>query len=816
MPLPLSQSFEQAIAAAGLKPPQVIRPDKIMRFPGFEKDPRNRSAWCRLFPDETGGVFGDWTTGLSETWQSHTFTERGPEWYEQIALSKRLMEQERQQAHDEAAAEAQQLFAEAADAPDDHPYLKSKGITASGAKIDETGHVLLVKMRDAEGKIRNIQRIFKDGQKRFHPNAQVSGTYWAIGKKEDAAKVFVVCEGWATGVSISKCTGYPVAVAFNRGNLENVVTIMRNKYPQATVILAADDDWKTSSNPGLTDAKRISESHGCRLVVPVFDEARRQDGDTDFNDMMRMLGAQAVADRFAQQEQAQQAAEDEAWTKPATPFAEYMLPSFPMDCLPPALSNYANALSEQSGFDAGGYAISFLALAGALIDQRAKMRAGPMQTPAFTWVGLVAPSGGGKSPVINAARALIQKIEEGILESSQRRMATYMEALNSLSREEKKSSPPEKPKWNQRIATDTTIEALGDLLRDNPCGMLMIQDEITEMIGRMDAYGNGGGGKDRGAYLRAFDGGSIVINRKNSGIPTKIDNFSLGVLAGIQPEKLAELFKKGGGGSDGLYQRFLVYCMGAPGQLNYGYEIPTHIFASASDLIESTHKWTYDGSRFLTSVATMSKEALQEMQDYHQNVRDLSYRTPAKRFSEHIGKFPGFLARIAFTLHCLDCVAANQWNPEVSKATLSKALRIVRVLFRHSEYVYELLDDSSGDSRELVQSAADAILSKGWTCINRSDLTRNATGWRSAPNQLTENAIDLLIELGWLRDDTPPQIAGKRGRRSTGVFKINPAVHQLFKKRAEKVREDREKRYQGIKQAAVDRASKEVRLHVVA
>jgi hypothetical protein len=46
-----------------------------------------------------------------------------------------------------------------------------------------------------------------------------------------------------------------------------------------------------------------------------------------------------------------------------------------------------------------------------------------------------------------------------------------------------------------------------------------------------------------------------------------VEDFSVGILAGIQPEKLAQLFKKSGGGSDGLYQRFLIYCLRPAGQV---------------------------------------------------------------------------------------------------------------------------------------------------------------------------------------------------------------------------------------------------------
>lgn len=62
--------FKTAMLAAGLTPPDVIEPGKERRFPGDGKSSKNRAAWCFMFDDMRGGVFGDFSSGLESTWQS--------------------------------------------------------------------------------------------------------------------------------------------------------------------------------------------------------------------------------------------------------------------------------------------------------------------------------------------------------------------------------------------------------------------------------------------------------------------------------------------------------------------------------------------------------------------------------------------------------------------------------------------------------------------------------------------------------------------------------------------------------------------------
>jgi putative DNA primase/helicase len=64
------QDFLITIRSAGMEPPVFIIPGKIHRFPGEGKNHSNRAGRCRLFDDGLGGCFGDFSSGLSRSWQA--------------------------------------------------------------------------------------------------------------------------------------------------------------------------------------------------------------------------------------------------------------------------------------------------------------------------------------------------------------------------------------------------------------------------------------------------------------------------------------------------------------------------------------------------------------------------------------------------------------------------------------------------------------------------------------------------------------------------------------------------------------------------
>jgi hypothetical protein len=99
-----TQQFSEAIKAAGLIPPEAIEPGKLHRMPGAGKAGSNSAAWCKLFDDGIGGVFGDFSSGFESSWQA----EREAKYSEaEIAAFKvRIAEERKQREADEAQRKA--------------------------------------------------------------------------------------------------------------------------------------------------------------------------------------------------------------------------------------------------------------------------------------------------------------------------------------------------------------------------------------------------------------------------------------------------------------------------------------------------------------------------------------------------------------------------------------------------------------------------------------------------------------------------------------------------------------------------------------
>ena len=293
----IEQHFQQAIAAAGLTPPDdVIGDGKIHRFSTNGK-PRDESGWYALHLDGVAaGSFGDWRTGLSQDWCSKspdTMTRSEQQAHrDRIKAMQAARDAEQAQRHRQASEAAASRWNKATPATE-HPYLTTKGIKPNGIRTE--GGNLLVPMRDTSGKLHSLQVIDAQGDKRFLLGGRVSGCYFGMGKPDG---VLVVAEGFATGASIHESTGHAVAVAFNAGNLKAVAVALRAKHPAMKLIVAADDDHLTAGNPGLTKATEAAQAVGGWLAAPDFG-ADRPDKATDFNDLRQLRGTDLVAELVA-------------------------------------------------------------------------------------------------------------------------------------------------------------------------------------------------------------------------------------------------------------------------------------------------------------------------------------------------------------------------------------------------------------------------------------------------------------------------------------------------------------------------------------
>ena len=318
------EAFKLAIATAGLTPPDKFTGDgKIHRFSTNGKG-NDDAGWYILHLDNIpAGSFGNWREGHADSWCSIERRAQTPEQQNQYATLLKSMQNARHRAkkaeHDAAAAVAQSMFETSTPMVDaaQHGYLVTKGIQAHGVRLIDTaaarahcgrlspvlsGPLLVIPMRNAAGELRSLQFITADGTKRPLTGGEKQGCHYLIKPDIAAAQsaILIVCEGFATGASIHKATGQPVAVAFDSGNLEPVAKALRKLYPDAALIVAADDDWQTPGNPGRTAAAGAAKAAGGIVVVPMF-PTDRPNKATDFNDLHQLAGGglDAVSACFA-------------------------------------------------------------------------------------------------------------------------------------------------------------------------------------------------------------------------------------------------------------------------------------------------------------------------------------------------------------------------------------------------------------------------------------------------------------------------------------------------------------------------------------
>ena len=503
------------------------------------------------------------------------------------------------------------------------------------------------------------------------------------------------------------------------------------------------------------------------------------------------------------------------WDIPADIFSTPESVPFPLKTLPVAFQNFATGLSRASGIDAGAYAFSLLASTANLIDHRVRLKLNQdWQAPPMLWAALVADSGAAKSPALNAATKTAKAINAELARHSKQDLETWYAACQAIARVGQK---PPKPEWKQFIAQDATTEALAALLADNPSGLTIIIDEMTDVIGRMDAYSNGE--KDRGFFLSAFDGGPRSIHRVTAQRQNVyLDNCSLGIVTSVQPEKLADLYRKSNNSSDGLFQRFICYNMAIGGKIDVDAEFDSRSIEAADAIVKQVRLWT-DAGTCLEAGAELAPDARKRFGEHANVLKTLAESTPPGRFQEHLQKLRGVLLRLTLALHVIECASGPRvsngqfpnmpavplYSPLVSLETLERALSLTGILYLHSEALYSKMMGLSG-AHNVAQDVAEVILSHRLTTCSVADLTRNVKSWRNdTDGRLRAGAIDLLIADGWLRPSSEVQTQ-RRGRKPTlGLFEVNPAVHQTFASHAERIKERSRRHVDAIRQASAER-----------
>lgn len=547
-----------------------------LRFP--DPDHRHKdNGFVKIFAGEPfRAVYGIWPD-IKET-----FAPQGAPMDEadrrrlREAIEAQRIERERHQAEarTKAIEATRRYWASLNPEPRTTPYVKAKRLRPiPGTRTD--GPVLVVPVYNPAGELCSVQKIQPDGKKRFATGCPVAGGWFAIPGKQGPV---IVCEGVATGASLSEATGLAVMAAFSANNLEAVARMAHTRYPERKLILAADNDTltaeRTGKNPGFEAAQAAAEAVGGLLVIPPAG---------DFNDLAQARGPEALRVKIEAALNSEPAAKaGETYPEPM-PLPDGLPPvaAFEMALLPETLRRWAADIIERMQCPPDFVAVAIVAALGAVIGRRVGIR--PQASTDWTvvcnlWALLIGRPGVLKSPAMEAALAMLKRLAALAVEQYQAEAADYertkvaeklrAEAAEKAARAALKKDPAadlsgildietsEPPTMRRFMANDTTAAALGELHRQNPNGLLVFRDELVSLLRSLDQVENS---EARGFYLTGWNGDSpYTFDRITRGMHLHIPAVCLSLLGSTQPARIGSYVKGAvnGDGDDGLLQRF--------------------------------------------------------------------------------------------------------------------------------------------------------------------------------------------------------------------------------------------------------------------
>jgi len=255
------------------------------RIPANGKGDRNTSAAVTITADGGAVHLRDHVLGFTQTVCASTgrvdrspvlHGKRRPFTSPNNAISKRQRARE-----NGGIASAQAIWKSCIEDDGQHPYAARKGVQLPGCR--QKGSRLLIPMTDIDGQIQTLQLIAPDGNKRMAPGAPTRGAAYRIGSVEHS-EIILIVEGAATGASVHAETVSPVVCAMSAGNLLRVATDLRDRFPDAEMIVLGDDDRHSLDNIGRKKTLETARAVNAKIVFPSF--CRNDCACSDFNDVV--------------------------------------------------------------------------------------------------------------------------------------------------------------------------------------------------------------------------------------------------------------------------------------------------------------------------------------------------------------------------------------------------------------------------------------------------------------------------------------------------------------------------------------------------
>jgi hypothetical protein len=468
------------------------------------------------------------------------------------------------------------------------------------------------------------------------------------------------------------------------------------------------------------------------------------------------------------------------------------LPEFPDDVFSPTLQAWLERAAHGAGVTTAHVAVPMLGVSSSLIGiARCICPSRTWSEPCSMWTAIVADSGTGKTHGLDVPKRALARIGQDRrvkLAALELAHETKVEAAKVASKKwktdvevaiETGKSPPEMPAGAvnpgpftapRLYVSNATTERIAVLLQARPRGMLMIADELASLFLNMSRYSKG---QDNEFWLECFNGKPYIVERMGRP-PVAVDHLLVGVVGGLQPDKLARSFA---GDADGMYARL---CFAWPTEPRYrplnndADDIDPIIYNAMTRLIDLPSE---AGGRFASRKVNLSSEAVKTFERFRQFAHDQRALLDGRE-REWFGKGNSRVLRLAGTLSFLDWAVASGAElagPEpthIEDSFVAAAIRLVRDYFwPHARAALRQigLSERHASARQVLKWARAHRKPE----VSREDIRRTALGQKLDADQ-TEGLLGDLAKKGWCREIKLPP--GRQGGKPARRWHFNPLL----------------------------------------
>jgi hypothetical protein len=439
---------------------------------------------------------------------------------------------------------------------------------------------------------------------------------------------------------------------------------------------------------------------------------------------------------------------------------------FSFDLLPTKISNFIRDNAERLQCPPDYIAVTALCSMAAVLGNKAfiypKQHDNWKVTPNL-WGAIIGRPSAKKTPAMKVAINALEQIEKGFKEKHDEALLQYKietryselslknadkkaQKLIDKSKSEAKeliadayADEVEQPVLKRIVVNDTTVEKLGDLLAQNPNGLMIMRDELSGLLSKLNKEEFQG---DRAFYLECFDGDATYkVDRIKRGTVV-IDNCTLSLIGGIQPSKLAPIIRGAVNGinDDGLIQRLqLAVWPDESKSWRWVDQKPDenalmHYEACFEKLMNYTpedkvHRFNDEAQQlFINWMEETNKQIISE------NISPI--------MASYMLKLPKSISAIALIIHILN---SEDGDLEICAESIAMALDWSDYLISHANRIFSWASNSYIDAAKLLIKRRNKLPAM-FKC--RDICQKNWTGLTNAKE--VYEAIELLIDHNYL------------------------------------------------------------------